>query len=113
VIRAKVDRPKHVHVGLELATHRAFRAKLLELGTTMQEVYEALAVAVAEGSPSMVAFVQRTVRNRIKAELAEAGLRPMKGMKPTQPRINDLDENVLYDMISEDPPEGDDDNEAA
>lgn len=93
-------RPKDVHVKLDRSTHLEFKARLLYHDMSMQEAFEAFAKAVAAEKASAIAIVDRAVRDRAKAALAEFGLRPLKGMRPGT-AVRELDADTLYGLINE------------
>ena len=93
-------RCKGVHVKLDRDVHKRFKMKLLEHGVSMQEAFEAFAKAVAAEKASAIAIVDRAVRDRAKAALAEFGLRPLKGMRPGT-AVRELDADTLYGLINE------------
>lgn len=91
---------KGVHVKLDKDTHMNFRTKLIVHGISMQEAFEEFARMVGEGNLSANNLIEKMIRLRIKAELATVGL-PGQPRKRRPRHISELDDEGLYDLISE------------
>lgn len=98
-------RIKGVHVKLDRETHANFKSQLAQHGLSMQEAFEEFARLVGSGSASANNLLVRLLRNQVKEELATVGLKPSS--QRTSKRINELDSERLYDLISEEASDAD------
>lgn len=74
----------------------------------MQEAFEEFARLVGAANPSAVRMLERLVMLRVRAELAEMGVKPSLGKRSRSKKVDELDHDVLYGLINE---EGADVNE--
>lgn len=93
-------RCKGVHVKLDKETHTGFKTRLVQHGVTMQDAFEEFARRVAEGNVSANRLIEKMIRERVRAELAAVGLKPLKHDR--RPKyLGELDHDGLYDLINE------------
>ena len=93
-------RCKGVHVKLDKGTHLNFKLKLVHHDLTMQDAFEEFARQVGMGNVSANNLLERMIRNRIKHELADVGLKPFRPGRKSK-KVGELDDERLYDLISE------------
>lgn len=90
---------KGVHVKLDRLTHAQFKARVAQHGLSMQEAFEHFARLVGADSASANNLLSSLMRNRVKQELAQEGLKPLKVNR--RQGFNELDPDKLYDLINE------------
>jgi hypothetical protein len=76
--------------------HAAFRAKLFQRGMTMQEVFDELARLVATDDRRLIKILDEYAKQRVIDEIAR-----LKRERPERERIGELDQDVLYDLITD------------
>lgn len=91
---------KGVHVKLDRDTHTAFKTRLVQHGVTMQDAFEEFARQVGLGNLSANRLIVKLIRDRVRAELAEVGLKPMGQVRKPK-YLGELDNDGLYDLINE------------
>jgi uncharacterized membrane protein len=83
---------KDIHIKLDKNVHIAMRMKVMELGITMQDVFNEFARMVIEGNSSAVKIVEKIVAKKVAEEL--------NGNKKTGlETISERDHDLLYDLI--------------
>jgi len=97
-------RCKGVHVKLDRLTHARFKMKLIEHGLTMQEAFESFARFIGDGNSSANNLLEKHIRTKLKEELAEVGITPLRKRK-TPRYVSELSDAAIYDLIDR----GDDD----
>lgn len=98
-IKTDTVKVKGIHIKLDKQTHTDFKAKLVYCGVSMQEALEEFARLVGVGNLSAIRMLDRLVREKLKKELAQAGMQPYR---PGQRRrLRELDPDKLYDLISD------------
>ena len=103
-------RCKGVHVKLDKQTHAIFKTKLIQHELSMQDAFEEFARLVGSDNVSATRMLERLVRERVKQELAEAGVTPNKRVSK---RVSVLDVETMYDLIAKDDVEDSDNSNAA
>lgn len=88
---------KCIHIRLTKEVHSGLRAKLFERGLSMQEVVDELSRLIAIDDKRLNKILDEYATRKVKDELNR-----LKQNKRPQERIGELEQDSLYDLISED-----------
>lgn len=87
---------KSVHIKLNKEVHAAFRAKLFDRGMSMQEVFDEFARLVAIDDRRLIKALDDYAKQRVLDEINR-----LKQDRRQQERIGELDQDALYDLITD------------
>lgn len=85
---------KCIHIKLKKDVHRALRTKLFERNLSMQEVIDELARLISEGDKRLEKILDEYVVKKANREMAK-----LNGVKREVEKLNELDQDTLYDII--------------
>lgn len=92
---------KCIHIKLDKDVHVVMRTKLFERGLSMQELFNEFARLLAIDDSRAIKIVEQFEERKLN-ELLDRAPAPTHRKKTSEKRIDELDHDVLYNLISGD-----------